>query len=156
MNKAFDQATAFQKVWMDSFAKMAGTWAEFSPESPAPDELRKMRGNMLKVLAETWDDYMRTPQFMELMKASINGALDLKGMARDGLNWVHGQLEVPNKEDLDGVLLALRHVERRLLDRIEGVDDRLAGLEAALGANGHRPQPQPAARRPKRRAPVKK
>ena len=31
---------------------------------------------MLKVLAETWDEYMRT----------LNGALDLKRTARDGMN----------------------------------------------------------------------
>jgi hypothetical protein len=30
--------------------------------------MRKMRGGMLKVLAETWDEYMRTPRFMEMMK----------------------------------------------------------------------------------------
>ena len=63
MNKGFEQAAAFQKLWMDSFADMAGVWSQFSPSSPPSDEMRKMRGGMLKVLAETWDEYMRTPQF---------------------------------------------------------------------------------------------
>jgi len=44
--------------------------------SPPFDEMRKMRGGMLKVLAETRDEYMRT----------LNGALDLKRTARDGMN----------------------------------------------------------------------
>ena len=48
---------------MDSFANMASVWSQFSPVSPPSDEMRKMRGGMLKVLAETWDEYMRTPQF---------------------------------------------------------------------------------------------
>jgi hypothetical protein len=52
---------------------------------------------MLKVLAETWDEYMRTPLFMEMMKASLNGALDLKRMARDGMNRVHEQFENPSQ-----------------------------------------------------------
>ena len=51
---------------------------------------------------------------MEMMKASLNGALDLKRMARDGMNRVHEQFENPSKEDIDGVLMAIRHVERRL------------------------------------------
>jgi len=63
MNKGFDQLAAFQKLWMDSFANMASVWSQFSPVSPPSDEMRKMRGGMLKVLAETWDEYMRTPQF---------------------------------------------------------------------------------------------
>ena len=91
-----------------------------------------MRGGMLKVLAETWDEYMRTPQFMEMMKGSLNGALDLKRMARDGMNRVHEQFENPSKEDIDGVLMAIRHVERRLLDRLEGLDDRVANLDEKI------------------------
>ena len=132
MNKGFDQVAAFQKLWMDSFANMAGVWSQFSPGSPPADEMRKMRGGMLKVLAETWDEYMRTPLFMEMMKASLNGALDLKRMAREGMNRVHEQFENPSKEDIDGMLLAIRHVERRLLDRLEGVDDRVANLDEKI------------------------
>src|SRR5271166_3417443 len=132
MNKGFDQVTAFQKLWTDSFANMAGVWSHLSPSSPPSDEVRKMRGGMLKVLAETWDEYMRTPQFMEMMKGSLNGALDLKRMARDGMNRVHEQFETPSKEDIDGVLMAIRHVERRLLDRLEGLDDRVANLDEKI------------------------
>jgi uncharacterized coiled-coil protein SlyX len=132
MNKGFEQVTAFQKLWADSFANMAGVWSQFSPGSPPTDEMRKMRGGMLKVLGETWDEYMRTPQFMEMMKASLNGALDLKRMARDGMNRVHQQFENPTKEDIDGVLLAIRHVEGRLLDRLEGLDDRVLNLNEKI------------------------
>jgi uncharacterized protein YdcH (DUF465 family) len=132
MNKYFDQVAAFQKLWTDSFANMAGVWSQFSPGSPPIDEMRKIRGGMLQVLAETWDEYMRTPQFMEIMKASLNGALDLKGMAREGLNRMHEQFENPRKEDIDDVLLAIRHVERRLLDRLEGLDGRVANLNEKI------------------------
>src|ERR1700693_1329585 len=128
MNKAFDQVAAFQKLWTDSFANMTSVWSQFSPGSPPLEEMRQMRGGMLKVLAETWDEYMRTPQFMEMMKASLNGALDLKRMATAGMNRVHEQFETPSKEDIDGVLLAIRHVEGRLLDRLEGLDDRVLNL----------------------------
>ena len=131
-NKGFDQVGAFQKLWMDSFANMTSVWSQFSPSSPPSDEMREMRDGMLKVLAETWDEYMRTPLFMDMMKASLNGALDLKRMARDGMNLVHEQFENPSKEDIDGVLLAIRHVERRLLDRLEGLDDRVANLDQKI------------------------
>ena len=132
MNKGFEQTAALQKLWTDSFASMAGVWSQFTPGAPPADEMRKMRSGMLKVLAETWDEYMRTPQFMEMMKASLNGALDLKRMARDGMNRVHEQFENPSKEDIDGVLLAIRHVERRLLDRFEGLDGRVANLDEKI------------------------
>ena len=132
INKGFEQVAAFQKLWLDSFGKMADVWSQYSPGSPPIDEMRKMRGGMLQVLAEIWDEYMRTPQFMEMMKASLNGALDLKRMAREGMNRVHEQFENPSKEDIDGVLLAIRHVERRLLERLEGLDDRVANLDEKI------------------------
>jgi hypothetical protein len=132
MNKGFDQVAAFQKLWTDSFANMASVWSQFSPGSPPSDEMRKMRGGMLQVLAESWHEYMRTPQFMEMLKASLNGALDLKRLARDGMNRVHEQFENPGKQDIDDVLLAIRHVERRLLDRLEGLDDRVAHLNEKI------------------------
>ena len=132
LNKGFEQVAAFQKLWTDSFAKTAGMWSQFTPSAPPTDELRKMRGGMLQVLADTWDEYMRTPQFLEMMKASLNGALDLKRLARDGMNRVHEQFENPGKQDIDDVLLAIRHVERRLLDRLEGLDDRVANLNEKI------------------------
>ena len=132
MNKVFEQVAAFQKLWTDSFANMASIWCQFSPDSPPFDEMRKMRDGMLKVLAGTWDEYMRTPQFMEMMKASLNGALDLKRLASDAMNRVHEQFKTPSKEDIDEVLLAIRHVERRILDRLEGLDDRVAKLDEGL------------------------
>jgi hypothetical protein len=138
IDKSFDQVAAFQKLWLDSFANMASIWSQFSPASPPSDEVRKMRGGMLKVLADTWDEYMRTPQFLELMKASLNGALDLKRMARDGLNRVHDQLENTSKQDVDDVLMAIRHVERRILDRLEGIEERVTNLDDRLETVDHR------------------
>ena len=87
MNKGVDQIAAFQKLWMGSFANMASVWSQFSPGSPPADEMRKMRSGMLKVLAETWDEYMRT----------LNGAFDLKRTARDGMN-----IEEPGPDKYSG------------------------------------------------------
>jgi hypothetical protein len=132
---------------MDSLANMTSVWSQFSPGSPPADEMRKMRGGMMQVLAETWDAYLRTPQFMEMMKASLDGALDLKRLARDGMNRVHEQFEHPSKNDIDDVLLAIRHVERRLLDRLEGLDDRVANLDEKIDKVEQRISKQTAATR---------
>jgi hypothetical protein len=150
MSQTLEQAAAFQKLWLDTFGSMASVWSQYSPDAPPPEEMRKMRSGMLKAVAGAWDDFMRTPQFMEMMKASLNGALDLRRMARDGMNKIHEQFETPTREDLDSILLAIRHVERRLLEALEGVDDRvrtntdrLEKLEQCLAkTNGRVAKPQ--------------
>ena len=48
------------------------------------------------------------------------------------MNLAHEQFENPSKEDIDGVLMAIRHVERRLLDRLEGLDERVANLDEKI------------------------
>jgi acyl carrier protein phosphodiesterase len=128
INSTFEQAAGFQKLWMESFANMAGVWSQYSPASPPPEELRKMRTGMLKVLSNACDDFMRTPQFMEMMKISLNAGIELRRMAKEGMNRIHEQFETPSREDIDGVLLAIRHIEQRVLDRMEGLDERMANL----------------------------
>jgi hypothetical protein len=132
LNAGFEQVATFQKLWTESFTKMADVWSQYTPATPPLEEMRKLRGGMLQVLAETWDEYMRTPQFLELMKASLNGVLDLKRVSRDGMNRVHEQFQNPSKQDMDDMLLAIRHVERRLLERLEGLDDRVANLDEKI------------------------
>jgi len=128
MNQSFEQAASFQKIWMDSLTNMVGTFSQFNPTTPPPEQFRAMRGSMLKVLAETWNEFMRSPQFMEVMKLSINGAFDMRTMMKENMNKLHEQLETPSKEDIDGILLAIRHVERRVLDRLEGMEERAGSL----------------------------
>jgi uncharacterized coiled-coil protein SlyX len=48
------------------------------------------------------------------------------------MNRVHEQFENPSKQDVDDVLLAIRHVERRLLERLEGLGDRVADLNEKI------------------------
>ena len=119
MNKGFDQVAAFQKLWTDSFANMASIWSQFSPGSPPFDEMRKMRGGMLKVLAETWDEYMRT----------LNGALDLKRTARDGMN-----IEEPG---LDTYKVGTVEAPSGGAVNMHTIEGQVAVITGAAGGIGH-------------------
>lgn len=132
IHKSFEQAASFQKIWLDSVTNMAGVFSHFSPTTPPPEQAREIRSSMLKVLSDTWNDFMRSPQFMEVMKLSLNGAFDMRSLMRDGMNKIHEQLETPTKEDVEGILLAIRHVERRLLERLEGMEERTWDLNDSL------------------------
>ena len=68
---------AFADVWAVALGKTA---VERS------GEMRKMRSRNAESFArKTWDECMWTLQFMEMMKAALNGARDLQCMARDGM-----------------------------------------------------------------------
>lgn len=131
ISKTLDQALAFQRLWTGSFAKVAGVMTQYSPASPPLEEARKLRAGLLDVLGETTQEFMQSPQFLEMMKTSLNGMLGLRRLSREGMDHLHEQFDTPDKDDIDGVLLAIRHVERRILDRLEGLDERVAHLEEA-------------------------
>lgn len=160
LNQVFQQAAVFQKMWTESFSEMAQVWTRYSPNEPPPDAMRQMRSGMLKVMTQSWDDFVRTPQFLEYMKQGMDGAMNFKKMSADFLSKAHHGVESPAREDIDGILLAIRHMERRLLDRIEEVDvsveaigRRLRDLEVPAPAAAPEPAPKPAA---VRKAPARK
>lgn len=162
LNQVFQQAAVFQKMWTESFSEMAQVWTQYSPNEPPPDAMRQMRSGMLKVMTQSWDDFVRTPQFLEYMKQGMDGAMNFKKMSADFMSKAHHSTESPAREDIDGILLAIRHMERRLLDRIEEVDGsvaavgrRLNGLEAQAQAQAPEPAPAPK-RATARKAPARK
>jgi len=134
LGKTLEGAAAIQKLWMDSASKMTGVLTQFSPVSPPIEEARKLRDGMLKMLGESCEEFLRTPQFMEAMKNTLNVALDLRNFQRNGMDAIHEHLQTPDKDDIDGVLLAIRHVERRLLDRLEDLDESITCLNKRLEA----------------------
>jgi hypothetical protein len=131
-----EQAAAFQKVWTDSMSKMAQAAFTFTPEN-APDEtIRQIRSGIFQALSHSWEEFMRSPQFLEGMKQWMDSAMNFRKMTNDFLAKARQEMQEPSRDDLDGVLVALRHLETRILDRMEelaaGVEEmkeRLAAVE---------------------------
>ncbi len=77
---------------------------------------------------------MRTPEFMEMMRDSMKGANSWGAEAKAGVNRMHETMGTAAKRDIDGVLLAIRHVEKRVLDRLETLQETIEGLQADLSS----------------------
>ncbi len=129
---SFEQAAAFQKMWMDTMTGMTRVWSAYSPEKPPPEQLKNMRNQTLRAIASSWEEFMRTPQFMEMMRDSMNNGMAWKGAAKEGIDRIHATMQTAAKKDIDGVLLAIRHVEKRVLDRIETLQENIEELDADI------------------------
>ncbi|PWU21388.1 MAG: hypothetical protein C5B50_01900 [Verrucomicrobia bacterium] len=133
--RSAEQLAAFQKIWMESFSKMMQAGFAFGPNSPPPELLRQMRSGIFEALAKTWEDYMRSPQFLQGMKQWMDGAVAFRKMTNDFMGKVRNEMQSPSRDDIDHVMIAVRHMEKRLLDRIEELAGRVDDLNAIL-ANG--------------------
>ena len=98
LGKSLEQAAAVQKLWFDSASRLTGVFSQYSPVSPPVEEGRKLRGGILKVLGESCEEFMRTPQFLETIKTTLNAALSMRQLQRAGMDALHDQFETPDKD----------------------------------------------------------
>ena len=131
--KASQEAAAFQKLWLENCAKTMQAALSFTPDSAPPDVLRQIRSGIFQSLAESWDQYMRSPQFLNEMRQWMDNAVAFRKISNEFMGRIRNDLQAPSRSDIDTVLLAVRHMEQRLLDRLDELPGRLNG--AAKGAS---------------------
>jgi hypothetical protein len=139
--KTAEQAAAFQKIWMESMSKMMQTAFTFGNNSPPPEVLKQIRSGMFQALAQSWEEFMRSPEFLESMKQWMDTAINFRRMSNDFMAKVRNEIQAPSRDDIDTVMLTVRHMEKRLLDRVEDLALRIAQIDSRL--NGHTGQSAP-------------
>ena len=126
------QAAAFQKMWMDSVTGMTRVWSEYSPQKPPPEELKKVRQGVLQVITKTWEDYMRSPEFLKAMRDTMNNSIQWQKWNKENSRKFHKAVGGASKEDMEGVMIAIQHVERRVLDCLDDMQANVSKVQAEL------------------------
>jgi hypothetical protein len=145
-DKTAEQWNAFQKIWLETFSKLGETAFTFNPQTAPPEILRNIRGGILQSLANAWEEFLRSPQFLEGMKQWMDNALSFRQMTSEFMAKAREGSGGITRNELDSVLAAIEHLERRLLDRIEEVATRVDDL--AKGNSGAGKSPAKATAKP--------
>lgn len=131
----------YAKIWTDFMTKMALAGVSATPGATAPDAARQMRGSMFRSMAEMAEESMRTPQFLEMMRQSMDAMLGFRKHLDSFFTQTRQASQGTTREDIDSIMLTIRHMERRILDRVEDLAQQMDAIEerlAAAGAiNGH-------------------
>ena len=120
-----EQSAAFQKIWMESFTKLMQAASVVTPNSAPPEVLREMRNGILNALTKSWDEFLRSPQFQEAMKQWMDQAIAVRKMSHDLMGKVRKEMQEPSRDDIDAIMLSMRHMETRILDRLEALEKQL-------------------------------
>lgn len=153
-----EQMAAFQKIWSESMSKMMQAAFAGGQDSPPPEMLKQIRAGMFQALAHSWDEFMRSPQFLDSMKQWMDNATRFRQMSRDFMANIRNELQAPSREDLDSIMLTVRHMERQVLERIDALAREVGELKAKTQGKMKSPAGNGKAGRapgPKRRQPVK-
>lgn len=138
-----EQWAAFQKIWGETFSKLMQLGFTFSPESAPPEFMRQLRSGIFQALAQSWEHFLRSPQFMEGMKQYMDNAIAFRKMSSDFFTKVRHETQSTSRDDIDSVMLAMRHMETRVLDRVEDLAAQLGEVNKRLDAVGRGTAPPP-------------
>ena len=151
-NQTTEQWAAFQRIWGETFSKLMQLGFTFSPESAPPEFMRQMRSGIFQALGQSWEHFLRSPQFMEGMKQYMDNAIAFRKMSGDFFSKVRHETQSTSREDIDAVMLAVRHMETRILDRVEELADTIENMQKQ--PNGSKPKAS-AASKPERKKTAK-
>lgn len=132
MNDAFEKSAeevaAFQRIWLDSFSKMFQASFTVGPNSPPPEILKNIRSGIFQALAQSWDEFMRSPQFLESMKQWMESAINFRNLTNDFLARARNECQAPSRTDVDTIMMSIHHMEKRLLDQIQELSHQVSAL----------------------------
>jgi hypothetical protein len=142
-------ADPFTQFWSDMMSRMAPPKAPEAPADASRDAARHMQRIFFDAMAQYFDDFMRSEQFLRMMKESMDRSLQLKQMVNQFLAQAHRQAQSASTTDVDDLAGCLKSIEDRILARIDRLEDKVAAVEASgpsSGRSGQGREARPAAR----------
>ena len=133
-------ADPFTKLWGDFASKMGAAGMAFAPESPFSNASQQVRTAMFKAMSEACDEFMRAPQFQDMMKQSLSASIQFRKQLNEYLGRMHHEFQGTSRQDVDHLMEVIGHVERRLTDSVERLSNRVDELIARLERT-ERPRP---------------
>ena len=128
----FNQPQQFFEMWADLATKMATAGMSIAPDTPPPQAARQIRAAVFEAMSQTADQFMRSPQFLELARSSLDANLQIREQFNEFLTKLRHEFQGVARQDVESVLAGVHQMERRVIDRLDQIEKRLAELESGL------------------------
>ena len=91
---------------------------------------QKLQQRILESLAESFDQFMRSPAFLEAMRQNLKMMTDMKKLQDQMIEDTARHFGVPLASDIHGLFERLNGVEHAILSRLQSIETRLEALES--------------------------
>lgn len=123
---------AFARFWSDMAARIAA--AGVAPPQPPPDVLEQVRRQFFEAMSTQADQFLRSEVFLNSLKQGMDASLAWQKALNEFLRKGLAGAQLPSRADADHLVVLLRGMEERLLERLDDVTRRVERLEQ--GARG--------------------
>lgn len=141
-------ADPFTKAWSDFMGRMSAAMGQpVQQPSSWPDEnVKQMQRTFFDAMAKQADEYLRSPQFLGMMKQMMDQSIAFKQQLDRFITEAYRGAQAPAQADLQDLAGTLRGIEERLMTRIEALERRLEDAEGPRKDATDKPKGKPAAR----------
>ena len=122
----------FAKMWTEFMTNMAKQGMAFGTEGPSPGAAKAYRDAMLQMMSEWCEQYMRSPEFIEMMKESMSASIELRRQMNEFLGKAQHEFQGTSRQDVDLLMAGIQRLENRLTDAFERLDQRISALDERL------------------------
>jgi len=120
-------------MWTDTCAKLIQASMTFSPETAPPELLRQIRGGLMQALTHSWEEFLRSPQFLEGSRQMMEQAVAFRKLSADFLSKARHATEGVTRDDVESLRVALTRVESRLAGPIDALSKQVSQLAESVG-----------------------
>ncbi len=128
-------ADQFMNFWSDMMSRSGMPGGTDSNENS-----KQMQRMFFDAWAKACDDYMRSPQFCQMLKQTMDAALSFRKQTNEFLGKVHNQGQNPSLSDIDDLASIVRVLEERVLAKVEELDAKVSEMSVRVGGRPAKPQ----------------
>jgi hypothetical protein len=131
-NWDFQQAQQMGQLWLDMCSRMGSMINSVQPGAPPTEAARQLRGAAFKNMAEQAEQFMRSEQFLDAMKQCLDRTLETQKQYQAFMTNLRHATEGVAAQDVQAVMVLMRQMESRVLDRLDDVTHQLDRLSDRL------------------------
>jgi hypothetical protein len=130
-----NNANDWTSAWFDFVRRMAAAGFSVTPDINSPPAAAKqVRNAFLQAMSASCDDYLRSPEFLRMMKASMDNAITFRAQLNEWLARAYREANLPAREDVEVLASRLQSVEKEILARVDVLEEKLTAILERLPA----------------------
>jgi hypothetical protein len=138
--KPDDGLDGMMRLWANMVTSAMGACQPWTGGTASPELVRETRASAFNAWSEYWEEFLRSPAFLDAQRQAMAGSLESKRQVRECLGRLNHELQLATSEDVDELLRAIKRIEQRVSEQFDELSARLDRLSAQLNRSE---QPKP-------------